>query len=248
MSTKFLALMIAALAFSPGFVGEALALSITYEKDVISEANAVTEFRTTGAMIEGLEVTAYFSGGGVETKSWIVNAPESGGVIGTGWSLSQSGDTFKSAWTLSMDGASASSTDTPRAIAKLVLNAAPGGSVFDVQPRGTGTQGSELGGAFELQSDYEGLSVTYSDRVAIGGRSPVGDLYNTLTLAFGAENRFSAGQSLKFVADMDNLITLESQAVEPIPDGAAVPIPNAAWLFISSLAGLVGIGRRSLKS
>ncbi|NEV61751.1 hypothetical protein [Thiorhodococcus minor] len=243
MSTRLLALMIAMLAFSPGFAGKALALSITYQDGVTSEAAAITEFRTRGGMIAGLEVMAVFSDGESETMSWVANSGASGGVIGSGWSLIQSGDTFRSAWTLSMDGSSSDSTDTPSAIAKLVLNAGPGSSVFDIQSRGTGTRGSELGGAFELEGDYEGLSVTYSDRITISGRSPVGDLYNTLTLAFSEENRFSAGQSLRFVTDMDNLITLASRSVEPLGDGAAVPIPSAVWLFISSLAGLAGIGR-----
>ncbi|NEX19701.1 hypothetical protein G3480_05125 [Thiorhodococcus mannitoliphagus] len=249
MSTRRFALILV-LAFSPGLVGNAFAISIRYEPGITHEARAITEYRTTGAMIEGLEVTAFFSNGASESLSWASSDAASGGVMGSGWSLTQSGDTFRSAWTLSMDAPSTSSTDRAPSIARLVLNAAPGRSVFDVDVTdqdGSGTAGSKAGGAFALEGQRQGLAVTYSDQVAIGNQRALGDLYNTLTLEFSETSFFSAGQSLNFVADMDSILTSPKQ-LGGLDDRVAVPIPSAVWLFASSLAGIAGIGRWSRKS
>ena len=55
---------------------------------VLTDIPGLTGFQTTGAMMDGMNVTACFSGIGCETRAWAdLGAPDSGGVSGTGWAL-----------------------------------------------------------------------------------------------------------------------------------------------------------------
>ncbi len=66
----------------------------------VSSIPGLTGFATTGAMMDGLAVTATFEEG-VETVYWADTGATSGGVtgvLGTGWSLSLDGDTFSASW------------------------------------------------------------------------------------------------------------------------------------------------------
>src|SRR5262245_8003284 len=55
---------------------------------------ALTGFATNGAMMDSMSVTAYFTGGFSQTMFWADTGPVSGGVSGSQWGVSQSGDTF----------------------------------------------------------------------------------------------------------------------------------------------------------
>ena len=95
---------------------------------VVDNANpqnipGLTGFFTTGAMMDGMSVTAYFDDGSSETESWGTTGLVSGGVNGTGWSLSLTGDSFLSSWSFVNDDAGT--------LVRLVLDGSSGLTVFD---------------------------------------------------------------------------------------------------------------------
>jgi hypothetical protein len=45
----------------------------------------LTGFVTTGDLMDGMSVTATFSGGLTQTRSWADTGPGAGGVTGSGW-------------------------------------------------------------------------------------------------------------------------------------------------------------------
>ncbi|MBK1721066.1 hypothetical protein CKO23_02210 [Thiocystis violacea] len=235
--------VIVALSLVAGVAPNAFGATITFSKQAgtIASVSEVRDFRTNGAMMDGMQVTAYFSASGAaaetsEVLSWADIDAVSGGVSGAGWSLRQSGDTFDASWTLNMNGTATAS------ITRLVIDAGTGNSVFDLTRPSMGTSGSSQGRTFSLgEGQRRGLSVTYSDLVALDGQSPVGDLYRRLTIDFQDGALFGPGQSLSFLADTDNILTQSAMM-------APVPIPAAAWLFGSGLLGLIMVRRGGRQS
>ena len=64
---------------------------------------AVANYKTTGELMAGMEVTAFFSNAADETVSWAATGnPDEGAAVGaTGdWSVVQTGDTFLNSWKL----------------------------------------------------------------------------------------------------------------------------------------------------
>jgi hypothetical protein len=175
----------------------------------------LTGFSTTGAMMDGLRVTATFQTGLVETRAWADTGAASGGVSGTGWSLSQAGDTFTNAWTFSFTGTAAALQ-----LVSLVLDGSGPGQVtiFDTDTDATPAQdtpGSARGTNFSITSGCVGCDGTavYSNQVGIGANPPLGDIFHTLTVTFtggtGPRSNFS------FLQDTDNDIRLNQPVPEP---------------------------------
>lgn len=209
----------------------AYTLNVSFNNGTIQETTALTGFATNGAMMDGMNVTATFSAGGFQTEAWAATGVASGGVSGTGWSLSESGDTYGGIWSLNADSA----------IDRLFLDAGAGDSVFDTTFGGDfGTDGSARGWTFQvdnLTGDWDGnIDVTYIDAVALTGDSPVGDLFRYLDI------QFSSGftGTLGFKQDTDNL--------EFAGDIQPVPEPATMLLLCSGLAGLAGIRRKFKKT
>lgn len=130
-------------------VGVALALScnvanavVTYAVDSSTTNNipGLTGFATNGSQMSGMLVSAAFSGGLSQSLSWATTGATSGGVSGSGWGLSLDSDSFGGSWNFSLSPNSALGTLT-----RLVLNGAPGFTVFDRTNPSWGTDGSAQG-------------------------------------------------------------------------------------------------------
>ncbi len=171
----------------------------------------------TGADMAGMEVTANFSNGTSETATWVVtNVPPTpvppgspvgdfevyaGGAFGSGWSLTQQGETFGDVdlannlffgqWTVS--------NQTGVSLDGLVINALVNNSgiVFDNVFATEVTPNSDVGRAFTPNSST--VTGTYSNAPYFSG----GDLWGTLSLSFAPG--LASGDTLRFMADTDKI-------------------------------------------
>jgi hypothetical protein len=170
----------------------------------------------TGADMAGMEVTVLFEGGTSETVVWIATGPTAGGAFGTGWQLTEDGDTgfadfFGGLGFWALNNASA------LPIQRIFLNAGLGDCVFDINfgVGGTeeGTPDSGQGITFEIIFSSSGVSlstdvrVNYRDYVTIGAAAPVGDLFCEMEIDFlDPVTRIGPGGGfLFFVADTDRI-------------------------------------------
>jgi hypothetical protein len=194
-----------------------------------NQTTGLTGFATDGSMMNGMVITAYFSGGSSETAYWATTGLQAGGASGTGWSLSESGDTYGGAWTL----------DTGNQImTRLFVDAGPGDTVFDTTFNGEyGTNGSARGLNFHRTSINSGLNVTatYQDYVALAGDAPVGDLFRYLDLSFQIVGATGFSGVMTYEADTDNLQFAGD--IHPVPE------PATMLLLGTGIVGLIGFKR-----
>ena len=181
-------------------------------------------------MMDGMEVTAFFVGGGSETVLWADTSAGAGAASGTGWLLSESGDTYGGLWTLL--------NNTGGGIASIFIDAGAGDSVYDVGTLNS-TDGSASGWTFQVVAGGGGLDIeaTYSDVVSLTGDAPVGDLWRNLEIAFTNAGGLGTGHSLTYITDTDNL--------EFAGDINPVPEPASVTLLVLGLAGLAARRKRS---
>lgn len=140
--------------------------------------------------MSGMKVTASFLDGSSQTSIWQPTDDRSGGAFGTGWSLTESRDSYSAPWTL---------TNLSQGITSLVIQAIPGNTVFDNYPFFSGplqTDGSAEGWSFEVKSGQSPSSFAYSDEIDISQ----GDLFGTLSLYW--DTGFTG--ELVFRADTDS--------------------------------------------
>lgn len=197
------------------------AVIVNYDNSSTYNTTALTGYATNGAMMDGMAVTANFIGGGSETLYWADTGAASGGVSGTGWGLSESGDTFGGYWSLS----------SSVGISSIFIDAGVGNTVFDIDWVGYGTDGSASGWTFQTDDPFD-ITATYSGEVSVGGAAAVGDLWRYLNLDF--TQGFSGG--MRFIADTDNL--LYAGDINPVPE------PTGLLLLASGLLGLGFLRRR----
>jgi len=208
-------------------------VTVNFEDGVLQNTTALTGYGTTGAMMDGMTVTAYYLGGGYQTLTWAAVSSYSGAVSGSDWTLYQSGDTFTSDWSLS-------SYVNGLQIERIFFDAGLGNTVFDTTDIGDvyGTEGSYRGLNFYLtycNNDALDIRATYSGAVGLDGAAPVGDLYRYLDISFNNDSGFSSGDWLKFRADTDNLLYAgDIQPSDPVPEPATIILLGAGLLGMAA--------------
>jgi hypothetical protein len=163
-----------------------------------SQATTLTSFSTFGSDMAGIRVTANFLNGTSESLIWGATSSVAGGVFGTGWSLTQSGNTYLqlddpngSRWTLTNSSANL--------LSSLVIDTIPGNTVFDILPTNSGpnnTPNSAEGWAFQTTFGLAPTSYNYLDPIDISQ----GDLFGRLVLDW--TTGFTG--AMQFLADTDS--------------------------------------------
>ena len=195
------------------------------------QASASYISTVTGADMAGMEVTVTYSDLSTETLTWGVTSSDatvpymegySGGVTGTSWSLTQTGDTIADqppgaayvygAWTFTYDG-------TGLSIASVYVDEYAADVVFDTVSGDASANGSLAGR--ELVTDGYVLDASYSMNIE-------DELFGGLTLSGVSGNLMDAAGSFQFVVDTDKV---------------AVPAPATLGIFAAAL-GFMGFNRR----
>ncbi len=189
------------------------------------QTGAIASFVTAGDDMAGMEVTV----NGTDTALWAATGAGAGAAAGTGWSLSETGDTGNSIWTVSSD----------IGMLSLFVDAGAGDAVFDTLSDAQHTPGSALGRPFELQNSggFGGdIDVTYTGPVSLVGDAFAGDLYRYMLVEFTVP--FTG--TLTFFADTDN--TAVDGDITPMPP--VIPAPGALVLTSVGSAVLAWFRRR----
>lgn len=157
----------------------------------------------TGATLAGAMVTAFFPFG-PETVPWVSLGLGAGHAVGTGWSLSLTGDTGIADWVLT-------NTFTTEFFTSLSIDLAPGRSAFDFDTPSPGAAGTLAGHTITLSAAGGGamfIDAKYDNPVELqGSGGPVGDLFSTLTLSWiGGTGVFDANDFVRFVSDTDRVV------------------------------------------
>lgn len=190
----------------------------------------LTGFSSSGADMDGLSVTASFSSGFTQTLAWADTVALSGGVSGTGWGLSLTGDTFTAPWlfTFAPDGSLGLLTS-------LILDASGPGqiTIFDSSAPSPGSPGSASGADFVTLSGCDTCNGTavYSNAVGINPALPLGDLFHTLTVTF--DRGTGPGGGWSFGQDTDNDIRARTGFV---PEPGTMALMGVALLALGATA------------
>jgi len=219
---------VAALAAIPAQA----AVIVSKDTTIVDMIPGLTGFVSTGADMDGLKVTAVFSGGLSETRSWADTGATSGGVSGSGWALSLTGDTFGAAWLFDFAAGS-----TIGQLISLTLDATAFGqiTVFDATDPSPGTPGSANGTNFGVLAGCGGCvgSALYTHAIGITPNAPVEDIFHKLTITF--DQGTGPRDDWSFVQDTDNDIRKNT---------GFVPEPSSYALVGIALLGLAGARRR----
>ena len=164
---------------------------------VPSQATTLNGFSTYGDKMSGMRVTASFLDGSSQSLIWGATGSGSGGVLGPGWSLTESGNTYPqvndpngSFWTLS---------NFAQGMTSLVIDAVPGNTLFDNYPlreSGLDTPKSAEGWNFQPTLGQAPTSYAYSNPIDIS----YGDLFGRLSLYW--PSGFTG--VMQFLADTDS--------------------------------------------
>lgn len=201
--------LLTAFALTAAVAAPAGAATISYfEGGVATSIPGLTGFATTGAMMDGMQVTACFTVLGCQTRSWAdLAAPDSGGASGTGWGLSMTGDSFTAPWLFDF------ASDNLGQLVSLLLDGRAGLTVFDRTLPNQGTPGSAQGRDWTTTlNDGTLIDVTYRDPTNIDGALAVGDLFQQVFVSFG---QTGPRTDFSFSQDTDNDSRFTGKVPEP---------------------------------
>lgn len=221
--------LFATIALSVVVASPVTAATINYfTGGTAADSPGLTGFVTTGADMDGMQVTACFTAGGCQTRAWTDRAaPGSGGVTGTGWDLSLTGDSFGGAWLFDLPTANLGQ------LVSLLLDGSTGFVLFDrTFGNAAGTDGSANGFDWDTTLNTGTVAaVTYLNPTGINGAAPVGDVFQQLFVNFG---QTGPRTSFSFQQDTDNDLRATGK----------VPEPSTLLLLGIALLAWVGLRRR----
>jgi hypothetical protein len=225
-----------------GFSSKAHALyEVFFEEGLWNETTELAGASTTGDKMVGMNVTAWFTDGGMETVLWESLGYPNGEARGVNytWWLYEHGDTFGS-YGDPTEGVWELHNESGHRINRLLIDAGAGNTLFDTAFGDLmGTPGSGFGRDWVPFSadDHNGLEIhaTYIDEVFITGNAPVGDVYRYLELDFNGIP-FHDGRTLRYYSDTDNIRFAGD--INPIPE------PGSLLLLSTGLLGYFGYRRR----
>ena len=220
--------LMAAFAFA-AVVSTPVSGAIIYNTGGVAvDIPGLTGFSTTGAMMDGMQVTACFTGNVCETRAWADGGgADSGGVVGTGWALSLIGDSFFQNWQFDF-------TNDPGQLLTLRLDGEGALTIFDRTFGGAnGTPGSAHGLDWNsaLGADTT-INVTFLDPTTIDGAAAVGDIFQQVLVDFGVTG---PTDDFTFVQDTDN----DSRFNPP-----TIPEPSTLLLLVLGMLAFAGVHRR----
>ena len=216
-------------AMVAGSMASAATLTVSLDDSNPLATAGLNTFTTSGTSasndsdMDGLLATGSFTSGPAQALTF------ADGSTGAGsFTLTQSGTTFTSAWTLTVASGFT--------LTSLLLEGAPGDTIFDLSNPSPGSEGSANGRTFDESTNLDGaIAVTYSNPVGITPDAPVGDLYESMFIDLSglAGGGLMSGQTLRFRQDTDNLsISGDITPVNP------VPLPAGGFMMIAAMGGL----------
>ena len=213
--TSLLAALLGAACAVP--IAQAGTVDVFFDNGTTNTTTALTGFGTTGAQMDGMRVTAYFSDGTSAAADWADTGVDSGGVsVGNRFSLNEAGTTFSNNFTLR-------NLSPTLSLTRVYIDAGPGDTVFDIDwptpgSVSEGTPGSANGQRFVVTSaNAWDIDATYIDRVSLGAAAPVGDLWRYLDITFTNVGGFAPGSVITYVTDTDNLLFAGDLTPVPLP-------------------------------
>jgi hypothetical protein len=212
---------------------------------------AVASYKTTGELMAGLQVTAFFSNAPDETVSWAATGgPEAGAAVGAmgDWSVVQTGDTFLNSWKLRYEQTGKGRLTGLRMdglAAGVVNNAVLFDREQDFSGDFNGTPGSEKGEDFVTSPNpypaWFDIMATYEDQVKVDSDAlgPRGDLFRTLDIRFYSQDGLVAGAE----AGLDGVDLAEMVFWQDTDSTSLVPEPASCLLLTMGIM-LAGFRQR----
>jgi hypothetical protein len=215
------------------------AQTVNFDPGTTYTASGIVTHEATGALMNGMKVTAYFANNTSSSGVW--------GSLGGGYSGVSTGlftigigsgtDTFWAPWDLENHSSSG--------MTRLVLEGGDNGGVAFDQGWGfwgmeEGTPGSDIGRDYLncvegllclFTFDHWNTTATYRNAIGIDPNAPVGDLYTTLDLSFGTA--FAKGKK-------DQWMKLDTDIVS----ATVTPEPATVALLGTGLLALGGFAAR----
>ena len=192
------------------------AVTVVYDAGTTQYITSMQSVMNTSELA-GMKLQAHFTDSSTETVYW----SSVGGGVGTGWSLSKSGNTF-GWWELVNSGT--------RTMDGLLIDGFSGNTSFDTDVNQYNpllatignTPNSDHGWEFQIYNQLSApvtITATYRDLVALVNKAPAGDEFRYLNLAFSGEGSgFGPNGKLFFQIDTDRVTPL----VTPVPEPGSI--------------------------